>query len=332
LIELLVVIAIIGVLIGLLLPAVQKVREAANRMSCTNNLKQICLAAASYDNTNGRLPIGQNRIYFTGPLPLLLPYLEQDNIYKQIQKEVVTVQPPGTAALPAGRDWLNYPPFFPSVYATSRNRIKTFECPTDTPYSVSTATGFVISFFRLTTTGAQPFGYSASTLVGVAGLPGLTNYMPAAGTAGHFPPSTITNILIRFYADREGSMVNEIDVAVPRISDGSSNTILFGEYIGRFTAGQRDVVCTWMGASNFSSYWSLIDVNSVPFYLSYGSMHAAVVNFAFADGSVRPLRKPVSQPASGNEIVNRVHAGWDTFQSLSGRADGDVIKSDVIGN
>jgi prepilin-type N-terminal cleavage/methylation domain-containing protein len=179
LIELLVVIAIIAVLIGLLLPAVQKVREAAARMSCSNNLKQLGLAMHNYENTNGKLPAwGFN--FPTNPNPsnpygnqkqgfsaivLIAPYIEQGNLANLVNLNKSLLDP---ANLPAPAPGANNP------FGTTP--VKVFVCPS-TPSGTDLANydaimggnpGFPATGHRYSRTDYWPFTGYDETLVTAA--------------------------------------------------------------------------------------------------------------------------------------------------------------------
>src|SRR5262245_9393426 len=165
LIELLVVIAIIAVLIGLLLPAVQKVREAANRMSCQNNLKQLGIAVHNYQSTFNKMPPGYmgdktpqygspNTLNaptggpYVGVIAFLLPCIEQENVYKQLE---ITKWDPNWGQVPGQNPPQNCIPWWSDTRPSTgpwnpvlaQTRIKSLICPSDNPYETATASPFI---------------------------------------------------------------------------------------------------------------------------------------------------------------------------------------------
>ncbi len=124
LIELLVVIAIIAILIGLLLPAIQKVRESANRTRCSNNLKQFCLGLHAYAGTNGYFPsayVSQNSDPGWGWAAHILPYVEQLPLYTAAKVETTAFGSPGAAVVNN--------PAVPNSF--TQTRLTLFRCPSD---------------------------------------------------------------------------------------------------------------------------------------------------------------------------------------------------------
>lgn len=275
LIELLVVIAIIAILIGLLLPAVQKVREAANRSTCSNNLKQIGLATHNYENANSALVpafIGDNsetadfNTWATWGA-LILPYIEQDNVFNLWdQKRLVSQQSP-------------------VAYQT---RIKIYNCPSR-PQPVLSLNDF-----------ANPGG-------------ALTDYAASFGTAALYVNSNgaiIPSIPV-VSADSFGPLLVswQHQVRLPDITDGTSNTTMFGEKSIRpnslrgknedrsVYSGVRNTHRRMMGLAPDGTQRPLLPVqnqNIANANNSFGGPHTGSTVFVFVDGSVRSIRNSAS--------------------------------------
>jgi prepilin-type N-terminal cleavage/methylation domain-containing protein len=288
LIELLVVIAIIAVLIGLLLPAVQKVREAASRMKCSNNLKQLGLAAHNYEGAYGCLPPGIN-YYDVGTLTYLLPYIEQGNIYNQITAYNAAYLTPGTFGASA---WFNDG----TMRAIATNKIKTFQCPSDNVESLTPTNG---TFGYLGENGGS-FGGSDPY--------GRTNYAPNNGFRGGLDASyNGVTYLPPYYRNSTTTLVS--------ITDGTSNTAAFGEYLGLEVAGTRRAVCAWMGMGGAWSSDTGLGSPPSTFLYQFAGKHTGVVMFVLCDGSVRPVKQGVS---------------LTTFLAFLGCADGQVYDPNAL--
>jgi prepilin-type N-terminal cleavage/methylation domain-containing protein/prepilin-type processing-associated H-X9-DG protein len=327
LIELLVVIAIIAILIGLLVPAVQKVREAAARTQCTNNLKQLGVAAHNYQSTFNRLPPGMDA-QEVGCLVYLLPYLEQANVYKlwnnggaplagpvSFYWQNPAIRPPTTRT-----DNIPRPPV---LYATEPT-IPVFLCPAAPDPTTYVTALMAVNYgtagvdFGVDVNGnPAPGGHLFSSAPGRLVL-GRSNYL---GSGGYYAPSQASNLAGLFTYKSKNS--------IGRVPDGTSNTLLFIEYVGGANAwnGSGGIPSGVSGASwscgfNYTGFGGPSPTGSQDnppgsgsggWYL-FGSDHTSnIVNVCYADGSVRQVSPAID---------------FSTWVYLSGFRDGVVITSD----
>ena len=307
LIELLVVIAIIAILIGLLLPAVQKVREAAALRKCSNNLKQIGLACHNFESTNNFLPPGQlgglnngttadvGNFQDVGLLALILPYMEMENVSR------LYTAPP--ISLNYSKDPALFTPWWGTGanWTASQTKIGTYVCPSDNPET------YPIHFITTYASPGNPTGGGtiASYWFGATSslLPGRTNYMGVGGGLGRIGNNWDAEV---------GPMANRNKVTVIGITDGSSNTLMVGEALGGDPTSSTRNSFAWAGNGWLPAAWGLA-ANGKPQWYQFGSKHTSVVNFCMADGSVRNVRTSTDTT---------------TYRRASAMQDGSVVNLD----
>jgi prepilin-type N-terminal cleavage/methylation domain-containing protein len=283
LIELLVVIAIIAILIGLLLPAVQKVREAAARSKCQNNLKQLALACLNYEGTYGGLPAIGSAAQDLGWITEILPYIEQTNLYNQYN--------------------FSYPWFDARNAGVIVQQMSVLECPSNwvQPRVFQASDP---AFAGLDPAGSPDVNYTAASTDYFAFMGANTScYQP-------FYPSTPST------ADLSGAMMLYGSRRLTWITDGTSNTAMLSEMSGRpwiyvgngqqTTSGSNELVYgfgAWAHNNAFNVNCFSADgltspgpctVNCSNLRAVYSFHRPTGAYAAFADGSVHLLPQSMS--------------------------------------
>jgi prepilin-type N-terminal cleavage/methylation domain-containing protein len=342
LIELLVVIAIIAILIGLLLPAVQKVREAAARTQCANNLKQMGLAVHNYHDANGTLP--PDRIVNTWPTwaVLILPYIEQDNVYKLWDLQRRYARQPFPPPAETG-------PFDPRDPCTKN--IKTYFCPTRR----SVPSDYSRDDQNANSQPPRPGGRGDYAANG-GSLDNSADGALVNGTSRGVRPdgSVITS---NFAAAPPDTLVLSFrgSVTLPGITDGTSNTLLIGEKhlpparVADATGPDRSIFGPIRNAyrrnagvgvqTNATTGVVTIDISPLVSdprnpggaqpNERFGSWHPAVCQFVLCDGSVRALRNSIQAVVDPNLPASTVALppNQGPLHRLAVRNDGQVIQN-----
>ena len=311
LVELLVVIAIIGLLVAPLLPAIQAAREAARRVKCSDNVKQLATALHNYSDTHGTLPMGwpskANLQAEWAWTVYVLPFVEQEPLFEQLD---VTNQ--------RLRDAISNPSLLPLL----QTPLPLFRCPSDTTKRLLPGTDTSSpTFHRRFNCDNCPAGFEPAT----------SNYV---GNGGFYDPNPTPNY------DNNGIFWVNTSCTFKDILDGTSNTFAIGEREERCRAG------TWIGVRNppgpdmWGSYWvrgrvsvKLNDPRPIAATNTctegFSSNHPGGALFALCDGSVRFVTDTIEFSNGGVTVNNNYAApnvaGLGTYQLLGIRDDRGTI-------
>ncbi len=336
LVELLVVIAIIGILIGMLLPAVQAVREAARRTECANNIRQLGLACHNYESANGELPFGpwgspgglrsgggsqgeplvpRWANQSTSTTAWLLPYIEQDNLKNLLDPIAYDtsrrdIRPEYTAP----SQWWNGNDYGDGLFFGLSTRISSLRCPSDGNAEPNKA----VYDYHAYGCSTIPFPQLIESTEDL----GTTNYVVCDGSIGGNHDCGPNSIHTGF----RGVFRNAEAIKVEEIFDGSSNVVLMGESLGfidvlpgqGFQNMRHSIVTGGAAIMRPDLFGQGLELFSTPAFgqeIQFGSAHPGIVNFVFADGSISPISDTVNEFA---------------LMRVGAREDGNLLNKDEL--